>query len=74
MPLTITFLGDTYFGKSYHISRAKKGKQNSLKDFGYNYSFEHLTPILDNSDIIIANLEAPLTTLKECAFYKQKDY
>lgn len=74
MALTITFLGDTYFGESYQTSREKKGKQNFLKDFGYDYGFEHIAPILQNSDFIIANLEAPLTTLEQSPFLGKKDY
>lgn len=60
----ITFLGDTHFGENIHEQFEKEGKQNILKEKGYDYTLEKVKPILLESDFVIANLETPITDME----------
>lgn len=57
----INFLGDTYFGEDYMNKRQKRGERNILSEFGYDYSFKIIEPLLSIGDLNIANFEAVLT-------------
>lgn len=59
-PATITLVGDTYFGEWYSAQRAKRGVDDALQRYGYDYSFQGIAPLLQGSDYTIANFEAAL--------------
>ncbi|MFN8438477.1 MAG: CapA family protein [Cytophagales bacterium] len=58
----ILFVGDISFGESYQKKLEKKGAENILKSKGYSYSFEKLNELTNSSEIILGNLETPLST------------
>lgn len=60
-PSIITLVGDTYYGEWYSAQRAKRGVDDALMRYGYDYSFEGLAPLLKGSDYTIANFEAALS-------------
>lgn len=70
----INFIGDTYFGEDYTIARQKKGIKDALTEYGYDYSFEAIKPLLNNGDYNIANFEAVLTDLDNSPFVGVKPY
>ncbi len=57
----ITFVGDTSFGENYQI---KLDGENLIKSKGRAYSLQGVAPLLRASDLVIANLETPLTLKK----------
>jgi UDP-N-acetylmuramyl pentapeptide synthase len=67
--ITVTVLGDTYFGEWYTQKRRLNGIDDALQRYGYDHSFLGLAPLLKGSDFTIANLETalidtPATVLK----------
>lgn len=70
----LLFAGDTSFGENYQESIKKNGGENILERFGYAYSFEKLKPLMQSADFILANLETPVTDLKNSPYEGQKDY
>ncbi|QSB04810.1 CapA family protein [Natronoglycomyces albus] len=60
--LDLLIVGDTSFGENYQESRELKGRTNILKDRGYEYCLEAVAPLMDKVDLVVANLETPLTT------------
>ncbi|MHC5023609.1 MAG: CapA family protein [Planctomycetota bacterium] len=60
-PLRILFLGDTGFGETYQRREAERGRTNVLAEHGYDYSLRKLAPLLQGRDLVVANLETPLT-------------
>lgn len=65
--LRILFAGDTSFGESYH-------GESFFDPRGYDYFLEKLAPLLNQSDLVIANLETPLTDLTESPLLEKKRY
>ncbi|MFH1500957.1 MAG: CapA family protein [archaeon] len=63
--LSIIFLGDTAFGESYNTG--------ILEQYGYDYSLENFNSMLEDSDLVIANLETPITNFSTPA-YPEKEY
>jgi len=61
--LTILFAGDTSYGENYQQAAARAGAANILETRGYDYSFGGLDPLLLGSDLVVANLETPITDL-----------
>jgi poly-gamma-glutamate capsule biosynthesis protein CapA/YwtB (metallophosphatase superfamily) len=57
----VLFAGDTAYGENYQKEYAAKGKENIILRRGYDYPFLRLRPLLDSADLVIANLETPLT-------------
>lgn len=57
----ILFAGDTSFGENYQLKYVKEGGQNILEKMGYDHPFEKLKPILLQSDVVVVNLETPIT-------------
>lgn len=57
---TVTVLGDTYFGEWYTRRRQRRGMDDALQRYGYDYAFRALDPLLAQSDLTIANFEAAL--------------
>ncbi len=72
--LSILFVGDTSFGENYQERLEKKGEINILKEKGYDYSIKELDGILNSSNLAIANLETPLTTLRTSSLEGKKTY
>lgn len=66
----ILFVGDTSFGENYQERLAT----NILKEKGYDYPLEKLQPLLKSSNLVIANLESPITNVKESPFEGAKSY
>jgi D-alanine-D-alanine ligase-like ATP-grasp enzyme/poly-gamma-glutamate capsule biosynthesis protein CapA/YwtB (metallophosphatase superfamily)/acylphosphatase len=58
----VVLVGDTAFGESYQEHEERRGRGNVLKTHGYTYGFEQLAPLLSAADLVVANLETPLTT------------
>jgi len=61
----VLFLGDTSFGEPYQIARQRRGRENVLETRGYDAFLEPWKPFLSDADLVIANLETPLTRLTE---------
>jgi len=60
----ILFVGDTSFGENYQTRYKEQGRENILEERGYDYSLQNLESILMRSDLVIANLETPITDMK----------
>jgi len=58
---SILIVGDTSFGESYGSNY-------------YDHSLQNFVEILNDSDLVIANLETPLTDLENSPLEGQKDY
>ncbi len=67
----ITFVGDTSFGENY---KARLDGKNLIKSKGRAYSLQAVAPLLLASDLVIANLETPLTQQKSSLLANQKQY
>lgn len=63
--VVINILGDTYFGEDYTIKRQKRGQEDALTKYGYDYTFQGLVPLLEKGDYNIVNFEAVLSNLKD---------
>ncbi len=72
--ITIVITGDTSFGENYQVRLAEKGKENILSSKGYDYSIENFDPILKQSDLVIVNLETPITDLNKSTLERKKEY
>jgi len=68
------FVGDTSFCEGYQERLARQGGTNILEAEGYEYSFEKLAPLLAQADLVIANLETPLTDLHASPLAGKKQY
>lgn len=55
----VTFVGDTSFCESYQI---RLDGEDLIKSKGRAYSLQGVAPLLHASDLVVANLETPLTT------------
>ena len=66
--------GDTSFGENYQQYIEKHGGENILKTKGYLYSLKNFTSFLDQADLVIANLETPLTDLTSSKLKCKKQY
>ena len=71
---TIALLGDTSFGENYQAEYEAAGRGNILIDQGYAYSLERFRSLLSACDLVIANLETPLTSLRHSALQGSKQY
>lgn len=65
--LRILFVGDTSFGENYH-------NDDFYESIGYNYSLRKVTKLLNSSDMVIANLETPLTDISKSPLDEKKQY
>ncbi|MBW1860660.1 MAG: CapA family protein [Deltaproteobacteria bacterium] len=54
--MRVLFVGDTSFGENYHDKKFFESR-------GYDFFLKELDPLLYQSDLVIANLETPLTNL-----------
>jgi hypothetical protein len=62
--VTILFAGDTSYGENYQVREARRGGVNILEAEGYDHSFAGLLPLLRDADLVVANLETPITSLR----------
>jgi len=65
--LSVLFVGDTSFGESYH-------KKSFFESKGYDHFLEKVDPLIQRSDLVIANLETPLTDLPKSPLFWKKKY
>ncbi|PHS79321.1 MAG: hypothetical protein COB59_02210, partial [Rhodospirillaceae bacterium] len=72
--LDILFAGDTSFGENYQAQYEKRGLKNILETKGYAYPLKNMNKVLGDADLVIANLETPLTDLKKSPFQDTKPY
>lgn len=71
---TILMVGDIGFGESYmHLPRAA-GLLRLLDDHGYRHSLAGLEGLLSSADLVIGNLEAPLSSRPDSALRGRKKY
>ncbi len=57
----VLFVGDTSFGENYQQAAKASGGTDVLARKGYDWPLSRLKALLGSSDLIIANLETPLT-------------
>ncbi len=62
-PAVIQFIGDTYYGEDYTARRLRRGQEDALTKYGYDYCFAALKPFLAQGSLNIANFEGVLTDL-----------
>lgn len=67
----ILFVGDTSFGENYHENN---DGISIIQQKGYDYFLKGLDPLLQQADLVIANLETPLTDLKTSEWAGKKTY
>jgi poly-gamma-glutamate capsule biosynthesis protein CapA/YwtB (metallophosphatase superfamily) len=72
--LQLLFVGDTSFGENYQEQIKHRGGNDILETKGYAYPLEKMKEALVQSDLVIANLETPLTNLKSSPFSGGKKY
>jgi hypothetical protein len=70
----ILFIGDTSFGENYQLANREHGQPNILEEKGYDYPLARLKPLLMQADLVIANLETPVTNLPTSPVTGKKDY
>jgi hypothetical protein len=68
---SVLFVGDVHFGESYF---PLYGPIDFLAQHGYAYPWQQLRPLLDAADLVVANLETPLTGLRASPLEGRKDY
>ncbi|MCZ7584313.1 MAG: CapA family protein [Deltaproteobacteria bacterium] len=66
--VTILFAGDFSYGENYGPGL------KLVKKRGYDFSLRKLAPMLRDADFVIANLETPVTDLKESPYADSKAY
>ncbi|MDR4653267.1 MAG: CapA family protein [Nitrosomonas sp.] len=67
----ITFTGDTSFGENYQV---QLDGECLIESKGRAYSLQGVSPLLMESNLVIANLETPLTSQKHSPFEGSKKY
>ena len=72
--LEILLLGDTAFGENYQAALQESKGRNILVDKGYDYPLAKMRGALVAADLVIANLETPLTDLRSSPFSGVKSY
>lgn len=68
----VIFVGDTSFGENFQARRQEQGHVNILEEYGYEYPMEKMRPMLMSADLVIANLESPITDLRKSPFQDSK--
>lgn len=72
--MRILFLGDTSFGENYQADIQRRGGVNVLEEHGYDYNFAHVDDFLKSADLVIANVETPVTDLKDSPLSGKKKW
>ncbi|HVW95583.1 MAG TPA: CapA family protein [Mucilaginibacter sp.] len=73
-PYHILLLGDTSFGENYQQQIARYGGLNILESKGYDHCMEKVAPLLSGADLVIANLETPVTDILRSPYEGIKKY
>jgi poly-gamma-glutamate capsule biosynthesis protein CapA/YwtB (metallophosphatase superfamily) len=71
---SMLFLGDTGFGENYQEKIAARGGNNILTTEGYEYPLVKVKDSLLKADMVFANLETPLTSLKASPYVGKKSW
>jgi hypothetical protein len=72
--LEIVFLGDTSFGENYQADLERRTGRNLLQERGYDACLAAFQPFLQKADLVVANLETPLTKLNRSPLEGRKKY
>jgi hypothetical protein len=59
----LLFVGDVDFGETFQAVREQEGRENILKTRGYDAGLVEMRRLLAGADLVVANLEAPVTDL-----------
>ncbi|MBH2029177.1 MAG: CapA family protein [Moraxellaceae bacterium] len=70
----INIIGDTYFGEYYTKRRKKKGIDDALQRYGYQYSFARIKQFFAEDDFNIANFEAVFNLDEYSPLQGEKDF
>jgi len=70
----LLFVGDTDFGETHQEARERRGRENILKTRGYDAALAGMRRLLSRADLVVANLETPVTDLAEPAVAETKAY
>lgn len=70
----ILFVGDTALGQNFQNEIKAKGGRSILEDHGYDRAFANFREMLFASDLVIANLETPLTDISHSPFAGRKQF
>lgn len=73
-PFSILFVGDTSHGENYQARIAERGGRNVLEEGGYDRPLANFRGALRSADLVVANLETPLTDLETSPLAGRKDY
>ena len=68
---SVLFVGDVHFGESYF---PLYGPVDFLEQHGYAYPWQQLRTLLGAADLVVCNLETPLTGLRRSPLEGRKDY
>lgn len=72
--IEVVFVGDTAFGENYQEQYAQRGETNILEERGYDAPLAKVRSFLLEADLVIANLETPLTDLRETPLAGRKTW
>jgi hypothetical protein len=72
--LEIVFVGDTSFGENYQSDLERRTGRNVLKERGYDACLAAFRSFLQSADLVVANLETPLTDLEKSPFEGRKKF
>lgn len=72
--IEVLFVGDTAFGENYQEQYAQYGESNILEERGYDAPLAKVRNILMAADLVIANLETPLTDLRDTPLAGKKTW
>jgi hypothetical protein len=70
----MVFGGDLEYGNSYMKWEVEAGREDILATRGHDYGLEKLAPLLGGADMVVVNLETPLTDIPESPWSGQKYY
>jgi Bacterial capsule synthesis protein PGA_cap len=73
-PINILLVGDTALGENFQNAIKARGGRSILEDHGYDYAFANFSEMLHASDLVIANLETPITNISRSPFEGRKRY
>jgi len=73
-PVTVMFAGDTDFAESYQEEFARAGEPNVLLTAGYDGTIGDVGRLSRRSDVVVVNLETPLTKLRKSPFVGAKTH
>jgi hypothetical protein len=68
---SLLLVGDTHFGESY---LGATPQERTMRDRGYAHAFEELLPLARSADVLVANLETPLTQHRKSPLRFVKSY